>query len=225
MSIDLAKKLQELFPVMADKIVMIPNGVNAIEKIKRFDQSIENAGVSLLMVGSLIARKQVATALHALSRLPSTFSLTVVGAGPEGDTLKALAAELKLVERIEFTGNIPPDVVSSRLAEADILVMTSTSEGRPNAVLEAMAAGVPVVGSDIPGLRELIVPGVGGMLFPVGDHEALAACLLSLADRSKRCRLGDGGRQFIADHQLTWESTATQYIREFERFCGGGRID
>jgi glycosyltransferase involved in cell wall biosynthesis len=219
----IAMNLSKLFPAMTDKIMMIPNGVNLIAKIEQYETSAEKEHVHLLMIGSLISRKSVSTALHALRLLPPTFSLTVIGDGPERNILGSLVADLNLAGRVRFEGHVSPDAVSWWLAEADLLLMTSTSEGRPNAVLEAFAAGVPVVGSDIPGLREMIIPDVNGVLFPVGNHQALADCLLPLVDRPLRQRLGEAGRQFISEHRLTWENTADSYMQEFRRHCCGER--
>lgn len=220
---DIAKSLSNLYPLLAHKIVLIPNGVDFIPKREQYESSTENENVRLLMIGSLISRKSVSTALYALNILPPKFSLTVIGDGPEKESLNSLVADLRLEERVRFEGHVPPDKISSWLAKADVLLMTSKSEGRPNAVLEAFAAGVPVVGSDIPGLRELIVPDANGVFFPFGNYEALAACLLPFADRTLRLRLGDGGRRFILEHGLTWEKTADRYMQEFRQAHSKGR--
>ena len=216
---DIATGLLKVFPTMASKIVMIPNGVDFIPKMEKHEKSNEDGKIRLLIVGSLISRKSVSTALHALSLLPPKFALTIIGDGPERANLQSLVTDLSLEGRIDFEGHVPPDEVSLWFAQADVLLITSKSEGRPNVVLEAFAAGVPVVGTDIPGLRELVIPDASGMLFPFGNYEALAACLLMLANREMRLRLGDGGRQFIIEHGLTWENTADRYMREFRQFC------
>lgn len=215
---DIAMGLSQLFPAMADKIVMIPNGVDCIAKPEEHETSAKNEKIRLLIVGSLIARKSVLTALQALSLLPPKFSLTIVGDGPERESLQTLVSELRLEDRVRFEGHVPPENVSLWLARADVLLITSKSEGRPNAVLEAFAAGVPVVGTDIPGIRELVTADFNGMLFPFGNYEALAQCLCTLDNCAMRLRLGEGGRQFIGEHCLTWEKTADRYMQEFRQF-------
>jgi glycosyltransferase involved in cell wall biosynthesis len=219
---DIAKSLSELFPAMTAKIVMIPNGVDSIVSLEKHEESTENEKIQLLMLGSLIVRKSVSTALHALSLLPLQFSLTIIGDGPERDNLHSLVTDLKLEGRVSFEGHVPPDEVSLWLAQADILLMTSKSEGRPNAVLEAFAAGVPVVGTDIPGLRELVIPNANGKLFPFGNYQELANCLLSLTDHAMRHHLGSGGRQFILENGLTWDNTADKYMQQFRQCCVKG---
>lgn len=219
---DIAQRMKNLFPTMAGKIVMIPNGVDPVPACIESGVDVESGVVRLLIVGSLVAGKSVQTALEALAHLPAGFSLTVVGDGPERDALSTLAAKLGIGERVRFVGRVPPEQVPQWLTKSDVLVMASRSEGRPNAVLEAMAAGLPVVGTDIPGIRELVTPDANGMLFPLGDSEALVACLLPLQDEILRRRLGEASRRSIAERGLTWENTADRYMRVFEQLVDEG---
>ena len=214
---DIANRVKILFPTMSAKVVMIPNGVNLLPVRNNYDARTENNKICLLMVGSLIPRKSVQIALHALASLPEEFLLTVVGDGSERESLISLASTLGLEKRVHFVGHIPPEQVSNWLAKADILVMTSRSEGRPNAVLEAMAASLPVVASDIPGHRELITSEINGKLFPVGNSDALVHCLLPLKDPVLRQQFGEASRHSIFERDLSWESTAERYLQQFNQ--------
>lgn len=110
----------------------------------------------------------------------------LVGDGPARAELEARARRTGLSERIEFTGfreNIP-----EILASFDIAVQPSISEGLSISVLEAMAAGKPLVVCDIVGNRELITDGVNGLLVPPGDPSALARALASLLDNPIRAQ-------------------------------------
>lgn len=214
---DLVLCIKALFPSLVERVVMIPNGVDVMMEGEGSHEQSGDTAIRLLMIGSLIPRKSVATALSALAKLPEQYSLTVLGDGVEREALQKMVTHLDLGERVNFIGHVPPAEVSHWLAKADVLVMTSRSEGRPNAVLEAMAAGLPVVGSDIPGVRELVIPEVSGALFPVGHVDALVNCLLPLADESLRRRLGAGARRFINEQGLTWENSAALYLRQFEQ--------
>lgn len=218
---DIAYRMKEMFPAMAEKVVMIPNGVDPVLSHEISSGNADNGIVRLIMVGSLIPRKSVQTALQALARLPEEFMLTIIGDGPERLELTALAETLGTGERVRFVGHVQPEQIPDWLVKADILVMASRSEGRPNAVLEAMAAGLPVVGSDLPGIRELVTPEVNGKIFSVGDSGELAACLLSLQDRRLRLCLGDAARRSIVERGLTWENTAALYRRQFEQLLAG----
>ena len=95
-----------------------------------------------------------------------------------------------------------------------VFVLASHSEGRPNVILEAMAAALPVVASDIPGVNELVEHGHTGLLFRPGVIEELTQHLLALArDAMLRDRLGRAGRGSILQRQLRWRATAEQYDR------------
>jgi len=94
-----------------------------------------------------------------------------------------------------------------------VLVLASSSEGRPNVVLEAMAAGVPVVAGDIDGVREMIGDNERGLLFPVGDVQRLSDCLQRLLRYPPLAeKLAHSARQWILDERLTWDHTVGQYV-------------
>ena len=96
----------------------------------------------------------------------------IVGAGPELETLKARAAAQGVMDAFTFIGYEPN--VPQRLRDADIFVLPSRSEAFPNAVLEAMSAGLPIVASAVGGILELIDDGRTGLLVPPGDPHTLA---------------------------------------------------
>ena len=110
----------------------------------------------------------------------------------------------------------------TRLAGIDILALCSSSEGFPNAVLEALAAGVPVVASDVPAVRELIVHGMSGLLVPPGNSTELAGALCRLmADPVLARRLGDRGRaDTLARFSFTHMVAAFEalYMTELARY-------
>jgi glycosyltransferase involved in cell wall biosynthesis len=110
-----------------------------------------------------------------------------------------------------------------------VLVLPSLAEGRGLVLVEAMAEGLPIVASDIPGPRELVLPGRTGFLFPPGDATALAECLWRLADPSVRSRLGEGGRAFVDEQGLTVDASARNHVAMYcaleatpRRFQGRG---
>lgn len=134
-------------------------------------------------VGRLHADKDQATLLRgfaqALPRLPANSLLAVMGAGPLEATLKQLAAKLGIAEQVRFLGRVPD---GRRYFKAfDLFALTSDHEPFGMVLLEAMAAGVPLVCSDCGGGRE-VVNGVG-QLFPLGDAAALADVLVQAAAR------------------------------------------
>ena len=139
--------------------------------------------------------------------------LVIIGEGQEKETLKSLTLQLGLSDYVRFLGNVPPSYIPGELANTDVFVLTSFSEGRPNVVLEAMAAGVPVIASNIDGVNELIQDDETGLLFDPGDVECLAIQMERLInDHEMRARLGEAGRNYIIQNGLTWEKTAQNYI-------------
>jgi glycosyltransferase involved in cell wall biosynthesis len=109
------------------------------------------------------------------------------------DQLEALAVELGIRDRLRFAG-LRPSVPSMHYF-FDISVLTSLSEGLPNSILEAMAAGKPVVATDVGAIPDAIVDGVSGYLVPSGDADALAGRLRILAaDPEARQQFGREGR-------------------------------
>ncbi|GGL22026.1 hypothetical protein GCM10009037_01750 [Halarchaeum grantii] len=114
-------------------------------------------GYELLYVGSLIPEKGVESLVRAVSDLPGDTSLTVVGDGPEDDSLRQLVASLGITDRVTFTGRVPYDRVRDRYATADVFVHPGVwPEPFGRTILEAMETGLPVLVSDIGGPAEVI---------------------------------------------------------------------
>ncbi len=127
------------------------------------------------MVGRLWPQKRVKDAIWAadlLKVIRDDVHLLVVGDGPQRDRLRRFRDQVDIRSKVHFLGH--RDDVSRLLPHFDVLWSTSGYEGQSNAILEAMAAGVPVVATDIPGTRELVQPGVTGYLVSVGDRAGFA---------------------------------------------------
>jgi len=105
-------------------------------------------------------------------------NLVVVGDGPELGNLQRLAGELGAKGYVSFVGRVPHEEVPYYLRAADVFVLYSGYEGLPHIVLEAMAAGAPVILSDTGGNPEVIENGVNGLLIPTGDQEKLKEAIL-----------------------------------------------
>jgi glycosyltransferase involved in cell wall biosynthesis len=131
-------------------------------------------------------------AVEVLRRYPGA-RFQLVGGGPERDRLMARAQARGMLHAFAFLGH--QDDVPARLADADIFVLPSRSEAFPNAVLEAMASGLPIVSSGVGGILELIDDGTSGLLVPPGDARALADRLCRLMnDPAFASRLGNAAR-------------------------------
>lgn len=142
----------------------------------------------------------------------------IVGEGPELNNLVQLAGELGLGDRVIFTGLVAPAEVPQYLAVADLFVMTSLSEVKPLAQLEALAAGVPIVSVRAPGANDTIVHDRNGLLV---DNEAGAigaAILQLLADEPRRARYSVAARQTA--ERYSHSTIATEYLGVFEETIG-----
>jgi glycosyltransferase involved in cell wall biosynthesis len=140
------------------------------------------------------------------------WELTVVGDGPYLDKLKSLAKNAGIRQRIQFAGWVEKDNILEHYQRANLFVFPSRHEGMPNALLEAMAMGLPAVASDIAGNQELIQSGINGFLFPkesINDFREHLEDLIS--DASKRKIFGDQSHQVIVQ-EYSWLSTAEAYL-------------
>jgi glycosyltransferase involved in cell wall biosynthesis len=214
--------------VRREKVEFIPLGVDVdstsdlallprSESLLRFSS---NKGLRILYLGSLIPRKSVDTLIEAHARLEHAghhVVTAIVGDGPAAPQL-AEAIRHSGLNHVIMTGSQAPSMVPAWLANADVLVLPSLSEGRPTVVIEAMACGLPVVGTDIPGTRELVSPKVTGFLVPPRDSEVLAQRLVDLAlDRHLRGAMGQAARRKVARDGLTTEACARRHMELYGR--------
>jgi glycosyltransferase involved in cell wall biosynthesis len=150
-----------------------------------------------IAVGRLAPVKDYPTLLRAFAKLSGDPTLQIAGSGPEEDSLRNLASELGIHARVQFAG-FQRDV-RPLLAAADAFVLSSLWEGLPLGVLEAAAAGLPIVATDGSGTREAIRPGETGFVVPVGDVAALTHAMAKIIAMplNRRLKMGESGRQFV----------------------------
>jgi glycosyltransferase involved in cell wall biosynthesis len=158
----------------------------------------------ILIVGRLSREKDHLTLLRAVARLASDPShsdphLVLVGEGPERPHLERAALSLGLAGRTTFTGQV--DSAEPYYGIADAAVLSSLTEGSPNALLEAMAAGVPVVATAVGGVPEIVTDRESALLVRVGDVESMARSLGELlgGDPALAARLASGSLALIRD--------------------------
>ena len=149
----------------------------------------------MIAVGRLKAPKDFLTLVRGLAALPpGSIDARIVGEGPDRAELESEIGRLGIGDRVHLLGERRD--VPELLARADVFVLSSASEGMPVSVLEAMAAGLPVVGSKVGGIPELVVDGETGLLVEPGDPDELAAAIGRLAaDPELRRQLGEAGRE------------------------------
>lgn len=195
----------------------IPNGVDQAFLDVPVPAADAERGLRVAAIGSLIPRKGFDTAIEALARLrPMRISLTILGDGAEREQLAQLCTDLGAGKQVALKAPLPPDQIPGFLAGIDVLVCPSRSEGRPNVVVEAMAAARAVIAADIPGMDEIIRDGETGLLFPAGSADALARALERLAGSPDlRVALGRRARKFIRSEGLTWAACQARYLEVY----------
>lgn len=198
------------------RLHLLPNAVD----LARFapPASRDQATLRAVFVGRHVPVKglDVLLAAWAKASLPPGAQLTVAGDGPERDRLIALAHQLGIAQSVAFPGLVHD--VPALLRASNLYVQASHQEGLPNAVLEAMANGLPTIATRISGHEDVIADGVTGMLVPPNQVDALAEALSQLAARDDlRRTMGDAARQFVEQHYATetvLEALLAVYRRE-----------
>jgi glycosyltransferase involved in cell wall biosynthesis len=204
------------------RVHVVPNGISVEDfAAPGRDEARKSLGLGtgpiLLCVGRLARDKGFATAIEALARLDSDARLLVLGSGPERALLEQTARRTGVSDRVDFLGSKPRAEVVHHLAASDVFVFpTERDEAAPLVPLEAMAAGLPVVASDIGGGAELIESGKNGLLVPPASVDSLARAIDSLlADDALRRRMGEAARERIVE-RYTIEAMTRQTVAVYE---------
>lgn len=199
-------RLVDFLGLAEDRVSVVPNAVD----LARFDRDTVSARAELraryglderaFVIGAvarLRPQKGVTHLVQAMATVAARFPdarALIVGDGELRADLEAQASALGIADRFRFVGH-QTDVVA-HLAAMDLFVLPSLYEGMPLAVLEAMAAGLPVVATAVDGTPEAVIDGETGYLVPAGDTPALAAAIVRvLDDRSAAARMGERGGQ------------------------------
>ena len=193
--------------VRADRIVVIPNGVSPLDisSIDRADArtklGLDEKNIFLLSIGRLTYQKGHEFLVQAISKIIRRFPNAragICGEGPLRAQLESQILELGLSDHVKLLG--ARDDVSPLLAAADIFVLPSRWEGLSRALMEAMAAGLPVVATSVDGVKDLITDGVHGLLVPPEDSEGLEKSILQLlTDPQMRKRMGAAAQAHVLD--------------------------
>jgi glycosyltransferase involved in cell wall biosynthesis len=172
----------------------------------------------IVVVGRLSPEKGHGVLLEAVRKLADegiTVEVEIIGDGPLSDVIRHQEVALGLEDRVIYAGELPPDEVSRRLADADLFCLPSFAEGLPISIMEAMAVGVPVITTWIGGIPELAVNEVTAMTVAPGNSETLAIAIRRLVgDAALRDRLARGGRAAV-ERMHSREANAGQLADKF----------
>ena len=197
------------------EIPVIPNGVDLdLYKTNERDWSAPR----ILSVGRIVHQKGFDLALHALADLKELkWEWRIAGDGPNMDILRSLANELGIADRVTFLGWQSREQLLEQYRLSNLFLFPSRHEGMPNAVLEAMASGLPVIASRIAGNEELVLHDETGILVESENVGALREALAKLlANAALRQKMGMASRLRMEEH-YSWESTAKQYALLLEQ--------
>ena len=193
--------------VPAEKIRVIPNGIpsapasDATREQLLDELELPRRARLIGLIGRLWPQKRVKDAIWAtdlLKVIRDDVHLLIIGDGPQRDVLHRFRDQVVIRDRVHFLGH--RDDVPRLMPHFDVVWSTSGYEGQSNVVLEAMAAGVPVVATDIPGTRDLVVDNQTGLLYAVGDRAALARQTRKLLDDAElAARLATTAKQRVGE--------------------------
>jgi glycosyltransferase involved in cell wall biosynthesis len=141
------------------------------------------SGPLVVTCARLYPWKNMDTLIRIVPLLPAGAHLVIVGGGPDHGHLQSLAGQLGLKDRVHITGNVPHAEVQRYLRAADVFVLNTRYEGLSHVLLEAMAAGTPVVASRVGGNAEVVEQGRTGLLVPLNDRDALVRAIVRLLQR------------------------------------------
>lgn len=200
------------------EVGIIPNGVDVKHFMPAQKGSENGSKIIKLTLGAsrVTDRKGIKYLIEAIDLLKDEFefSLKVIGEGNAKARLEQMVQELGLEKWITFVGRIPREETLPYYQEADVFVLPSLNEGMSNAMLEALACGLPIIATRTGGAEELVREGVNGLLIKQEDAHDLARALRALvSDADMRSRMGEESRTLA--ESMSWENVAQQYVEVY----------
>jgi glycosyltransferase involved in cell wall biosynthesis len=220
----------------ANNVAVIPNGVDSAHFADdptllakawdlRLRLGIHADDPVILYLGRLMERKRVIDLVNALPMIlmwvPNARLVIVGKRNSNAERLEEAARSLLVEDRVKFVDHVPYGEVPAYYTMADVFCLPSAYEGFPFTVLEAMAAGIPVVASDIPGINEQITPNETGLLHTVGDLKQITQNVARvLGDRDFARRLSAAGKALVRE-KYDWSVIGARTEETFRRAIAG----
>lgn len=204
-------------------VVAIPPCLDRMPSAARLPRA-PGSPLRLVYVGELAREKGLYETLHGL-RLARGYGVAanflIAGSGPDEWGLRNLVRELGLASQVAFIGPVSGPKAARLLAESDVMVLASHSEGMPHALLEAMASGAAVIATRVGGIPDVIVDGVHGLFVPPYNPLAIARAIQRLAgDRGLLDRMTEACRRRVAG-SFSAERLSGDFVRLYWELCGG----
>lgn len=225
-SYNVANKMIERRLVKKEKLNVIYNLINLnlykpVNNKKSYIRqwiSVDKNTFIWIAVGRLQKQKDYPTLLNAVANISSEYSyhVVIVGDGREKEYLQSMITRLDIEDKISFLG-VRRDV-DNLLSSSDAFVLSSSSEGLPNVVIEALASGLPVVATDVGGVSELIKNNETGLLVPTEDYHRLSEAMIKIMNMSnkKRVLMGENGRNWI-DSKFNLKNTINDWLSLYKK--------
>ena len=206
------------FGIKKDKLHVIPMGIDVDEYMNKPVRQNEDT-INILFVGRIARVRRIEILLQAVAKLPIRFYLTLVGGEEKTsslsrsgylDELKKLCGTLNINDRVTFIGPVAQDELFNWYSKGDIFVYPSLYENFGQPILEAAAAGLPIISTPVGVAREIITDNETGFLFNGNDQE-LTDLITQLTDLSLRKEIGKAVRE-RARNRYGWEEIIKQYL-------------
>jgi len=216
---DFARKYNKKAPIS-----VIPNGVDinkftlSSDRVPRRMTGQNPNQKTIITVSRLVRKNGVDILIKAVKELRTmNHELLIIGDGPERKKLEKLAKNLGIAEKVKFLGNIPNEKIPEHLVEADIFVRPSRSEGLGTAFLEAMAAGLPLIGTLVGGIPDFLKDQETGLFCEPDNPDGLAEKINRLlTDENLRANLIKNGKELI-EKKYSWNTIAEQMRMVYEK--------
>ena len=221
---------EHLPAALGRRVERVPKGVDA-EQFRPDGPNVrERLGLQrkrvVIAVARLVPLKNLRLLLEAVAvlrdRVPDVH-LVIVGEGPEAATLEDRASALGLAGSVTFAGYVPQRETPSWYRSGDVFALSSDFDNSPNAVLEAMACALPVVATDVGGVRELVAHGAGGIVVPPGDAAALASALEKYLTSPDASRAAGSHNRLRASSEFSWRASALRLLDVYRRVIAARR--
>ena len=211
---DVIKNETKRYDVPNEKMTVIHNGIDykKFDKQENYRKELGLSGTVIGYIGRLEPHKGVEFLIRAAKKIDSTFLL--VGGGSDQSRLEGLVKKLGLEDKFKFTGYVPYEDIPKYYASVDIVVYPTLYEPLGNVILESMAAGKPIVASEVDGIPEIFEPGTGYLIKP--SAKAVEEKLRILVDDEKmRKRMGALGKKKVKGY--SWVEVAKETVKVCER--------
>jgi glycosyltransferase involved in cell wall biosynthesis len=212
----------EISRLYHNEIFVIPNGINLESYMDIKKDKKEEIGIKLIFIGRLDHIKGIKYLIESVAIIKKNdrkIVLFIVGAGAERTKLEAQVERLDLGDEVIFTGEIKNDQIPRHLSKSDILVLPSLSEGFPNVILEAFAAGLPVIVTKVGGMQDIVTEGVNGFLIEPENSKDIADKVICLFDdRALMEKMSQNN--IIKVEGYAWEKIAAKMEEVYMKITG-----